>query len=66
MTAAVKPVTLTAADRCDRCGARAHAIAVLPSTLRLAFCAHHYREHWEALLLADAEVTQTTPRPDEH
>jgi hypothetical protein len=58
MSGEVQPVTTTTftpAERCDRCGAQAHASAALPSG-RLLFCAHHYREHWEALLLADADI----------
>lgn len=53
----------TTTDRCDRCGARAQRTATLPSGLSLAFCGHHYREHWEALLLANADISPdlTTP-----
>jgi hypothetical protein len=40
---------LSAADRCDRCGARAYLRAVLPSGSELLFCAHHAREHAAAL-----------------
>lgn len=36
---------LTAADRCDRCGAQAYVHVELPSGLELLFCAHHFREH---------------------
>ena len=40
--------TLTAADRCDRCGAQAyHRIEFTAS--ELLFCAHHYREHKDRL-----------------
>jgi formylmethanofuran dehydrogenase subunit E len=35
---------LSAADRCDRCGAQAYVRVTLPSG-ELLFCAHHYREH---------------------
>ena len=37
--------TLTAADRCDRCGAAAVVRAVLPTGGDLLFCGHHAREH---------------------
>ena len=41
------PVVLTAADRCDRCGAQAYvllSVFVPESGERdLLFCAHHYR-----------------------
>jgi hypothetical protein len=36
---------LTAADRCDRCGAAAQVRAILPSGGELLFCGHHAREH---------------------
>ena len=53
MTTALAP-TLTAADRCDRCGARAYVRARLSSGGELLFCAHHGREHIPALVgLAD-------------
>jgi hypothetical protein len=35
---------LTAADRCDRCGAQAYVRVLLPVG-ELLFCAHHAREH---------------------
>jgi hypothetical protein len=46
MTGALaSPKTLTAADRCDRCGAAAVVRAVLPTGGDLLFCGHHAREH---------------------
>jgi len=36
---------LTAADRCDRCGAHAYVRATLDSGLELLFCAHHFHEN---------------------
>ncbi len=36
---------LTAADRCDRCGAQAYVRARLHAGGELLFCAHHGREH---------------------
>lgn len=44
---------LTAADRCDRCGAQAYVRVVLPSG-ELLFCAHHARRH--AAAFADVAV----------
>ena len=44
MTAATLPQTLTAADRCDRCGAQAYVRVVLPMG-ELLFCGHHAHEH---------------------
>lgn len=40
---------LTAADRCDRCGAQAYMRATLPGDLELLFCAHHARTHGDAV-----------------
>ena len=40
---------LTAADRCDRCGAQAYLRVTLPSGGELLFCAHHARAHEDRL-----------------
>lgn len=48
MTATMAP-SLTSADRCDRCGARAYYRAVLSAGGELLFCAHHGRIHLPAL-----------------
>lgn len=37
-------LTLTAADRCDRCGAQARVRVALASG-ELLFCGHHAKEH---------------------
>lgn len=50
-------VALTAADRCDRCGARAVARATFGSGAHLLFCAHHLRIHEEGLLAASARIS---------
>ena len=50
MTTAVAPSTpLTAADRCDRCGAQAYLRVELTGGGELLFCAHHAREHGDKL-----------------
>jgi hypothetical protein len=41
--------SLTAADRCDRCGAQAYLRVTLPSGGELLFCAHHGRAHSDKL-----------------
>ncbi len=51
-TAAGRP-RLTAADRCDRCGARGYVLAVLAAG-ELVFCGHHGRQF--ATALADAAL----------
>lgn len=48
--------SLTAADRCDRCGARAAVRAVLPNGLDLLFCQHHARAHELALKAKSAVI----------
>ncbi len=40
---------LTAADRCDRCGAQAYVRVQLHAGGELLFCAHHGRQHVPAL-----------------
>ncbi len=54
--------TLTAADRCDRCGAQAYVRAVLPAGTELLFCGHHGNEHRPALLVSGASISDETDR----
>jgi hypothetical protein len=49
VNATIAPVQLSAADRCDRCGARAYIRVVLPGGADLLFCGHHGRAHHDAL-----------------
>lgn len=51
MTTAVAPAAsaLSAADRCDRCGAQAYLRVELQTGGELHFCAHHAREHGDKL-----------------
>jgi hypothetical protein len=53
---------LTAADRCDRCGAQAYIRVLLPSGLELLFCAHHNREHSSALTKIAVGIYDETDR----
>lgn len=48
--------TLTAIDRCDRCGAQAY-VRVSVGNGELLFCAHHAREHRDAFAARGATVT---------
>jgi hypothetical protein len=57
---AIAPETLTAADRCDRCGARAYIRVVLPAGGELLFCAHHGHAHAAALEAVDADIQDQT------
>jgi hypothetical protein len=50
VTTAVAPSTsLSAVDRCDRCGAQAYLRVELSGGGELLFCAHHAREHGDKL-----------------
>ncbi len=64
MTTAVAPAAsaLSAADRCDRCGAQAYLRVELVSGGELLFCAHHAREHSDALREVAASMTDETHR----
>lgn len=63
-TTLTPPSTLTAADRCDRCGAQAYVRAILPGGGELLFCAHHGRQYEEGLKRAQATVEDETHRID--
>jgi hypothetical protein len=54
--------SLTATDRCDRCGARAYVRVLLPSCLELLFCAHHGRQHASALTKIAVHIQDETAR----
>lgn len=60
MTTAVAPAALTAADRCDRCGAQAYLRVELQTGGELLFCAHHAREHGDKLRQVAANVQDET------
>ncbi|HEY3530883.1 MAG TPA: hypothetical protein VGK78_17195 [Nocardioides sp.] len=63
MTTAVAPSSaLSAADRCDRCGAQAYLRVELQSGGELLFCAHHAREHGDKLREIAAHVTDETDK----
>jgi len=53
---------LTAADRCDRCSARAVVVTVLQNGGTLLWCAHHYGRN-ELALTAGAAVVMRDERP---
>jgi hypothetical protein len=64
VTTALAP-TLTAVDRCDRCGARAYVRALLTSGGELLFCAHHGREHLPKLQNLTTNIQDETDRLNE-
>ena len=61
-TAVATSAPLTAEDRCDRCGAQAYLRVELQSGGELLFCAHHAREHGEALKAVAANVIDESHR----
>ena len=63
MTGAMAPTKpLSALDLCDRCGAQAYVRVVLPGGGELLICAHHGRQHGEALARIAAEIQDETGR----
>jgi hypothetical protein len=63
MTGAMAPSQpLTAMDLCDRCGAQAYVRVVLPASGELLFCAHHSRQHAQALAKIAVEIQDETER----
>jgi hypothetical protein len=62
VTATLATNPLTAADRCDRCGAQAYVRVHLTSGGELLFCAHHGREHAARLQEVAAEIHDETSR----
>ena len=49
-------------DLCDRCSAQAYVRVLLPAGGELLFCAHHSRQHADALAKAGAEIQDETER----
>ena len=60
VAATIAHPALTAADRCDRCGARAYVRVILQGGGELLFCAHHGRAHEDALRTREAEILDET------
>ncbi|MDO8145190.1 MULTISPECIES: hypothetical protein [Isoptericola] len=52
---------MTAADRCDRCGAQAYVRVELPAG-ELLFCGHHARAHADAYQSVATHVQDETDR----
>ena len=53
---------LTAADRCDRCGAQAYQRVYLRSGGELLFCAHHAAAHRDKLAEVASRIQDETSR----
>lgn len=68
MTTAIATSQLTAADRCDRCGAQAYVRATMESGFDLMLCAHHFHENESRLrqvavsILDESERLAEVPR----
>lgn len=62
MTSTLAPSELTAADRCDRCGAQAYIRARLTTGGELLFCAHHGRAHLDKLKDIAVEIDDQSDR----
>ncbi len=55
---------LTAADRCDRCGAQAYLRVTLTNGGELLFCGHHARAHEDRLKQVALNIQDETGRID--
>lgn len=65
MTTTLAPsASLTAADRCDSCGATAYVRVVMNSGGELLFCAHHARKNLDALKPLAARIDDESHRLD--
>jgi len=62
MPATLTSTPLTAADRCDRCGAAARVRAVLSSGSELLFCQHHANAYEDRLREIEATL-ESQPLP---
>jgi len=60
MSTLTKTSTLTASDRCDRCGAQAYVHVQLSSGGELLFCGHHAKAHLEKVRPLAASIHDFT------
>ena len=61
-TSVIDDAALTAADRCDRCGAQAYVRVTMPGGSQLLFCAHHGKEHADKLKQVALNIHDETSR----
>ncbi|WP_195909260.1 hypothetical protein [Microlunatus sp. Gsoil 973] len=61
-TSVIDDAALTAADRCDRCGAQAYVRVTMPGGSQLLFCAHHGKEHADKLRQVALKIHDETSR----
>ncbi len=62
MTTTVLDDALTAADRCDRCGAQAYLRVTLVGGGVLLFCAHHAKAHSDKLRQVALKIQDETDK----
>jgi len=53
---------LSAADRCDRCGAQAYVRVTMANGFELLFCAHHGKEHADKLKQVALQIHDETEK----
>ena len=58
----LETTSLTAVDRCDRCGAQAYVRATLLNGGELLFCGHHAKEYAEGLKKVTLKIDDETER----
>lgn len=58
----LETTSLTAVDRCDRCGAQAYVRATLLNGGELLFCGHHGKEYAEGLKKVTLKIDDETER----
>lgn len=61
-TTVIEDAALSAADRCDRCGAQAYMRVTLAGGSELLFCAHHGKEHEDKLKQVALKIHDETSR----
>jgi len=61
-TTTIEDVALTAADRCDRCGAQAYVRVTLQGGGELLFCLHHSKEHSDRLKQVALKIQDESSR----
>jgi hypothetical protein len=62
VTTVLAPTPLTAADRCDRCGAQAYIRVRLASGGELLFCAHHGKRYEQRLRSVAIDIHDETDK----
>jgi hypothetical protein len=61
-TSVIDDAALSAADRCDRCGAQAYVRVTMASGFELLFCAHHSKEHADKLKQVALKIHDETAK----